>query len=56
MTNIPALSFNQLIAAVERLGFIRVRQRGHISDLSMKTGVERLFPIMARETTKGAAP
>ena len=28
MTNIPALSFKQLIAAVERLGFTRVRQRG----------------------------
>jgi predicted RNA binding protein YcfA (HicA-like mRNA interferase family) len=28
MTHIPTLSFNQLIAAVERLGFARVRQRG----------------------------
>ncbi len=28
MTNIPALSFKQLIATVERLGFTRVRQRG----------------------------
>lgn len=28
MTQIPALSFNRLIAAVERLGFNRVRQRG----------------------------
>ena len=28
MTNIPALSFSQLIIAVEQLGFTRVRQRG----------------------------
>lgn len=28
MTNVPALSFNQLMTIVERLGFTRVRQRG----------------------------
>ena len=28
MTQLPTLSFRELIAAVERLGFVRIRQRG----------------------------
>jgi len=28
MTHVPTLSFKQLITAVERLGFARIRQRG----------------------------
>jgi len=44
MTDIPALSFKQLITAVERLGFTRVRQRGSHIRFAHNDGLRTTIP------------